>query len=109
MKPLSTDLRERILNAVDNREGSRRQFAARFSVDVSTITRLLGPGGRGHGGPEWEHFDGAVQEQAAGLVMASRVDLGAEVLGVGLIEEGPDDGGRPGLRASGEAAHLLDR
>ena len=41
MKPLSNDLRERILAAVDRREGSRRQIAARFSVDVSTITRLL--------------------------------------------------------------------
>ena len=41
MKPLSNDLRERILNAVDNREGSRRKLADRFSVDVSTITRLL--------------------------------------------------------------------
>lgn len=41
MKPLSNDLRERILAAVDRREGSRRQLAARFSVNVSTITRLL--------------------------------------------------------------------
>jgi transposase len=41
MKPLSNDLRERILAAVDNREGSRCQIAARFCVDVSTITRLL--------------------------------------------------------------------
>jgi transposase len=41
MKPLSNDLRQRILAAVDRREGSRRQLAARFSVDVSTITRLL--------------------------------------------------------------------
>jgi transposase len=41
MRPLSNDLRERILAAVDNREGSRRQLAAQFRVDVSTITRLL--------------------------------------------------------------------
>jgi transposase len=41
MKPLSNDLRERILNAVDHREGSRRQLAVRFGVNVSTITRLL--------------------------------------------------------------------
>jgi transposase len=41
MKPLSNDLRERILAAVDHREGSRRQLAARFAVDVATITRLL--------------------------------------------------------------------
>jgi transposase len=41
MRPLSNDLRQRILAAVDTREGSRRQIAKRFSVDVSTITRLL--------------------------------------------------------------------
>jgi transposase len=41
MQPLSNDLRRRILDAVDNREGSRRGLAARFCVDVSTITRLL--------------------------------------------------------------------
>ena len=41
MKPLSNDLRERILDAVDNREGSRRKIAARFCVNISTITRLL--------------------------------------------------------------------
>jgi transposase len=41
MKPLSNDLRERILAAVDRREGSRRQLAVRFSVNASTITRLL--------------------------------------------------------------------
>jgi transposase len=41
MKPLSNDLRQRILNAVDSREGSRRSLAARFCVNPSTITRLL--------------------------------------------------------------------
>ena len=41
MRPLSHDLRQRIFDAVDNREGSRRQLAARFKVNVSTITRLL--------------------------------------------------------------------
>src|SRR6185437_10233300 len=41
MRPLSNDLRERIITAVDHHEGSRRQLAKRFSVDVSCITRLL--------------------------------------------------------------------
>jgi transposase len=41
MKPLSNDLRQRILDAVDNKEGSRRKLAARFKVNTSTITRLL--------------------------------------------------------------------
>ena len=41
MQPLSNDLRERILDAADNREGSRRELAARSCLDASTITRLL--------------------------------------------------------------------
>jgi transposase len=41
MQPLSNDLRQRILDAVDHREGSRRKLAARFKVNTSTITRLL--------------------------------------------------------------------
>jgi transposase len=41
MRALSHDLRERIIAAVDRHDGSRRQIADRFCVDVSTITRLL--------------------------------------------------------------------
>src|SRR5206468_11909551 len=41
MQPLSNDLRQRILDAVDNKEGPRRKLAARFKVNTSTITRLL--------------------------------------------------------------------
>jgi transposase len=41
MQPLSNDLRRRILDAVDNREGSRRKLAVRFKVNTSTITKLL--------------------------------------------------------------------
>jgi transposase len=41
MQPLSNDLRKRILDAVDKREGSRRKLAVRFSVNTSTITKLL--------------------------------------------------------------------
>ena len=41
MQPLSNDLRTRILEAVDNREGSRRQLAVRFKVNTSTITKSL--------------------------------------------------------------------
>lgn len=41
MRPLSNDLRERIIKAIDNHEGTRRALAARFCVNPSTITRLL--------------------------------------------------------------------
>src|SRR3954466_3181293 len=41
MQPLSNALRKRILEAVDNEEGSRRKLAARFKVNTATITKLL--------------------------------------------------------------------
>ena len=46
MQPLSNDLRKRILDAVDNREGSRRKLAARFKVNTATITGCSGSGAR---------------------------------------------------------------
>jgi transposase len=75
MKPLSNDLRQRILDAVDDREGSRRKLAARFKVNVSTITRLLQlrrPTGssepRPHGGGVAPTLDQDVLERLRGLV-----------------------------------------
>jgi transposase len=75
MKPLSSDLRQRILDAVDNREGSRRQLAARFSVNVSTITRLLqlrretgSSDPRPHGGGSAPTLDHDALERLRGLV-----------------------------------------
>ena len=41
MGPYSTDLRERVLAAVDDHEGSIREVARIFRVDPSTITRWL--------------------------------------------------------------------
>src|SRR5262245_38207968 len=41
MRPLSIDLRQRILDAVDNHEGSQRELAERFDVNPSTIVRWL--------------------------------------------------------------------
>jgi len=41
MRPLSDDLRQRILDAVDHHEGSQRELAERFAVNPSTIARLL--------------------------------------------------------------------
>src|SRR3954471_4442142 len=41
MTPLSQDLRQRILDTVQRREGSLRQIALRLLVSVSFITRLL--------------------------------------------------------------------
>lgn len=41
MKPYSLDLRQRVAAAVDRCEGSWREIAARFSVSVSFVARLL--------------------------------------------------------------------
>jgi transposase len=41
MRPYSTDLRERVADAVDHKEGSLRQIARRFRVSLSFVVRLL--------------------------------------------------------------------
>jgi transposase len=75
MQPLSNDLRKRILEAVDNKEGSRGKLAARFKVNASTITKLLrlrretgsfGP--RPHGGGVEPALDHEALERLGKLV-----------------------------------------
>ena len=75
MEPLSSDLRQRILAAVDNHEDSRRKLAKRFSVNTSTITRLLklrretgSIGPRPHGGGVTPALDEGALERLRGLV-----------------------------------------
>ena len=41
MKPYSLDLRQRVIAAVDRHEGTWHEIAARFSVSVSFLSRLL--------------------------------------------------------------------
>jgi transposase len=75
MGPLSNDLRERIVAAVDHDEGSRREIARRFRVSVSFLTRLLklrretgsfDP--RPHGGGQTPALDREALERLRGLV-----------------------------------------
>jgi transposase len=80
MQPLSNDLRERILNAVDNREGSRRKLAARFCVNVSTITRLL----------QLRRRTGSFDPRRHGGGMAPTLDHDALQRLRKLVEETPD-------------------
>src|SRR4051812_37096463 len=75
MQPLSNDLRKRILDAVDNNEGSRRKLAARFKVNTSTITKLLrlrretgSYAPRPHGGGVAPALDGDALERLRQLV-----------------------------------------
>ena len=80
MKPLSNDLRERILHAVDNREGSRRASAARFCVNVSTITRLL----------QLRHQTGSFDPRPHGGGTAPALDQGGLDRLRGFVNEAPD-------------------
>jgi transposase len=41
MKPSSTDLRMRVVQAYENREGAMRQLATTFRVSLSFVRRLL--------------------------------------------------------------------
>lgn len=41
MKPYSCDLRQKVINAYNNQEGSQRQLAKRFSVSLSFVQSLL--------------------------------------------------------------------
>jgi len=80
MKPLSNDLRRRILDAVDNRDGSRRQLAARFRVNVSTITRLL----------QLRRETGSSEPRPHGGGVVPTLDRDALERLRGLVEETPD-------------------
>jgi transposase len=80
MQPLSKDLRERILYAVDNREGSRRRLAARFKVNTSTITRLL----------QLRRQTGSVEPRPHGGGVAPTLDHDALDRLRKLVEETPD-------------------
>lgn len=39
--PYSTDLRQRVIDAYEAKEGSQRQLAERFKVSLSFIKRLI--------------------------------------------------------------------
>jgi transposase len=80
MRALSHDLRERIIAAVDNHEGSRRQIARRFTVDVSTITRLL----------QLRRLTGSLEPRPRGGSHNSTLDQDARERLRRLVEEHPD-------------------
>jgi transposase len=66
MKAYSTDLRERVVAACDARDSTREQIAARFSVSVAWVRKLLrlrretgSPDAKPHGGGRPPAFDAA--------------------------------------------------
>jgi transposase len=94
MQPLSNDLRQRILNAVDNGEGSRRELAARFCVNASTITRLL----------QLRRQTGSSEPRPHGGGVAPTLDRDDLERLRGLVEETPDatlEALRQGMGVSG--------
>jgi transposase len=80
MQPLSNDLRKRILEAVDNKEGSRRKLAARFKVNTATITKLL----------RLRRETGSYEPRPHGGGVAPTLDQDALERLRGLVEETPD-------------------
>src|SRR5437763_11351280 len=80
MQPLSNDLRKRILEAVDNNEGSRRKLAVRFKVNTATITKLL----------RLRRETGSIQPRPHGGGVAPTLDDDALQRLRKLVEETPD-------------------
>jgi transposase len=80
MRPVSVDLRVRIVAAVERGEHSLRELAELFSVDVSTIVRLL------------QHFrrTGSVQPKAHGGGARSKLDAEAVSRLLELVRQQPD-------------------
>src|SRR5512146_2138109 len=75
MEPYSMDLRERVIAAIDRRDGSQRQIARRFGISLATLSRwlrarrqtgTLAPKPRGGGRPR--ALDDACQEHLRDLV-----------------------------------------
>ncbi len=77
MKAYSTDLRERVVAACDARDGTREQIAARFSVSVAWVGKLLrlrrdtgSPDPKPHGGGRHPAFDAAAGGRLREVVRA---------------------------------------
>lgn len=90
MKPYSSDLRERVVAAVDHGDGSLRQIADRFRIGLSTLTRWLSRrrevgslGPKPHGGGRARAVDGPTAERLEDLVR-KRPDATLDELKAGL-------------------------
>jgi transposase len=78
MKPYSTDLRMRVVQAYENREGAMRQLATTFRVSLSFVRRLLthyretgGVAPKPHGGGAPAKVDLSGREGVQALVLAA--------------------------------------
>jgi transposase len=80
MRPYSTDLRERVADAVDHKEGSLRQIARRFCVSLSFVVRLL----------QRRRDAGTIEPKPHGGGPAPALGLGDRRRLAALIREQPD-------------------
>lgn len=86
MAPISLDLRERIVEACDNKEGTQAEIAKRFKVSLGMVKKLLKLRKKyGEIGPRYHSQGGRrkiSQEQEAALakLVASEPDLTLEEL-----------------------------
>jgi transposase len=80
MKPYSTDLRMRVVQAYENHEGAMRQLATTFRVSVSFVRRLL------------NHYreTGSVAPKSHGGGAPAKVDLSGREVVQALVQATPD-------------------
>jgi transposase len=80
MKPYSTDLRIRVVQAYENREGAMRQLATTLRVNLSCVRRLL------------KHYreTGSVAPKPHGGGYPAKVDAGGLEVVQALVQVAPD-------------------
>ena len=80
MKPYSTDLRMRVVQAYEHREGAMRQLATTFRVSLSFVRRLL----------KHDRETGGVAPKPHGGGAPAKVDLSGRELVQALVLAAPD-------------------
>ena len=80
MKAYSVDLRQKVIDAYNQREGSQRQLARRFRVSLSFIENLL----------KRYRTDGTVEPRSHGGGQVSKLNREQEAVVGTLVEENND-------------------
>lgn len=80
MKAYSTDLRQKVINAYNNLEGSQRELAKRFSVSLSFVQSLL----------RRYHSSGSVEPKPHGGGQSAKLTSEQVALITTLVEEDND-------------------
>ncbi|MEH2074179.1 MAG: transposase [Nostoc sp.] len=80
MKAYSTDLRQKVIDAYKNQEGSQRNLASRFSVSLTFIQKLL----------KRYRSSGTVEPKAHGGGNTAKLSSEQMALVVALVEEDND-------------------